>query len=199
LKSAPSQAPRSLSRIRTDTLVGMAFSNLIAFFIIVTSAATLHANHVEIKTSADAATALKPIAGEFAMMLFGAGIAGTGMLALPVLAGSAAYAVAGTFRWRNSLALEVRLAKEFYAIIALATLGGVALGFAPLDPFKALYWSAVINGVAAAPIMVLLVLLASKRSVMREFIAPPVLLGLGWLGAALMFASAFIMLAPVTK
>jgi NRAMP (natural resistance-associated macrophage protein)-like metal ion transporter len=196
LKSAPSQAPRSLSRIRTDTLVGMAFSNLIAFFIMVSSAATLHVNHVEIKTSADAAAALKPIAGEFAAALFGAGIVGTGMLALPVLAGSAAYAVAGTFRWRNSLALEVRLAKEFYAIIALATLGGVALGFAPLDPFKALYWSAVINGVTSVPIMVLLVLLVSRRNVMREFTAPTTLLMLGWLGAVLMFTAALVMFVP---
>ena len=123
----------------------MGVSNVIAFFIVLTAAATLHARHIEVKTSADAAR-LAPIAGRFAYMLFALGIVGTGLLALPVLAGSTAYAAAGTFRWRNSLALKLTLAREFYAVIALATVGGVAITFMHFDPIRALYWSAVING-----------------------------------------------------
>ena len=196
LKVAPQQAPKSLKRIRFDTLIGMALSNMIAYFIIVTTAATLHAHHIDIKTSADAALALKPIAGKFAFALFAAGIIGTGLLALPVLAGSAAYAVAGTFRWRNSLSLNVRLAKQFYAIIALATLGGVALGFAHMDPIKALYWSAVINGVCAVPIMALIVLMVSNHKVMGQFVASRSLRVLGWVGTGFMLVASLTMLIP---
>ncbi|MEQ5844358.1 MULTISPECIES: NRAMP family divalent metal transporter [Paraburkholderia] len=155
LLRAPLHATAQLKRINLDTWVGMAVSNVVAFFIILTTAVTLHAHHVDVKTSADAASALKPIAGEFAFALFSLGIIGTGLLALPVLAGSAAYATAGAMKWRNSLALQVNLAKPFYAVIAVAILGGVLLTFAHFDPIKALYWSAVVNGLAAVPIMVL--------------------------------------------
>jgi len=187
LKKTPSQGPANLNRIRLDTSIGMAFSNLIAFFIILTTAVTLHShNIVDIQTSAQAASALKPIAGEFAFLLFSLGIIGTGLLALPVLAGSAAYAMAGTFRWKNSLALEPQLAKRFYGIIVLATVVGLALDFTSIDPIKALFWSAVINGVTSVPIMVLMMLMASNANIMGKFVIPVPLRVLGWLATGVM-------------
>ncbi|MCY0853793.1 NRAMP family divalent metal transporter [Cupriavidus sp. D39] len=194
LTRMPSQGPANLSRIRMDTSIGMAFSNLIAFFIILTTAVTLHAHHItDIQTSTQAASALKPIAGEFAYLLFSVGISGTGLLALPVLAGSAAYAMAGTFRWKNSLALEPQLAKRFYGIIVLATVVGLALDFTSLDPIKALFWSAVINGVTSVPIMVLMMLMASNTKVMGTFVTPIWLRALGWLSAGVMAAAVIAM------
>jgi NRAMP (natural resistance-associated macrophage protein)-like metal ion transporter len=187
VKEAPEQARHHLRRIQFDTYIGMGFSNLVAFFIMLTTAATLHAKGItSIETSAQAAEALRPIAGDLAFALFAIGIIGTGLLALPVLAGSAAYALAGTFRWRNSLELKPMLAKEFYGIIVLATLGGVALGFTDINPVKALYWSAVINGVISAPIMVVTMLMASNTRVMGRFVIPRWLRVLGWLATALM-------------
>lgn len=186
LLRAPLQANVQLRRINIDTWVGMALSNTVAFFIILSAAATLHAHHVDVKTTADAASALKPIAGEMAFALFSLGIVGTGLLALPVLAGSAAYAMAGAMKWRNSLALQVNLAKQFYAVIAVATLGGVVLTFMHLDPIKALYWSAVINGIAAVPIMALVMLMAGSRAVMGKFALNGVLLWVGWLATVVM-------------
>src|ERR1700682_5367733 len=148
LKQSPSQAPIQLRRINIDTWVGMGLSNSIALFIIIATAATLHQSGVlDIKTSAQAAEALRPIAGPFAFLLFSLGIIGTGLLAIPVLAGSAAYAVADAFRRRCGLNRKLHEARGFYAIVAFATLGGVALTFSPMDPIKALFWSAVINGV----------------------------------------------------
>jgi Mn2+/Fe2+ NRAMP family transporter len=169
----------------------MAMSNGVAFFIILAAAATLHAHRIQITTSADAASALKPIAGSFAFLLFSLGIVGTGLLALPVLAGSAAYAAAGTMNWRNSLALQVNLAKQFYAVIAIAILGGVVLTFANFDPIDALYWSAVVNGLAAVPIMVLVMLMSGRREIMGEFIVTGLLRWVGWIATAVMaFAAA---------
>ncbi|WNC95090.1 Nramp family divalent metal transporter [Paraburkholderia sp. FT54] len=196
LLRAPMQASAQLKRINIDTWVGMAMSNLVAFFIMLSAAATLHAHHVEVKTTADAASALKPIAGEMAFALFSLGIVGTGLLALPVLAGSAAYAAAGAMKWRNSLALQVNLAKQFYAVIAVATLGGVALTFAHFDPIKALYWSAVINGIAAVPIMALVMLMAASREVMGKFALKGLLLWIGWLATAVMGLAAVGMFWP---
>ncbi|MGF6600343.1 Mn2+/Fe2+ NRAMP family transporter [Paraburkholderia sp. GAS448] len=146
------------------------------------------------KTSADAASALKPIAGELAFALFSLGIIGTGLLALPVLAGSAAYATAGTMKWRNSLALRVGLAKPFYAVIAVALLGGVALTFAHFDPIKALYWSAVVNGLTSVPIMALVMLMAGSRKVMGEFAVVGLLRWAGWVATAVMGLAALAML-----
>ncbi|MEZ0606026.1 NRAMP family divalent metal transporter [Paraburkholderia sp. IW21] len=187
LRTAPRQAVANLRRIGSDTRVGMAFSNLIAFFIILTTAATLHAHNVtDIQTSSQAASALKPIAGQFAFLLFSLGIIGTGLLALPVLAGSAAYAMAGAFRWKNSLELAPRLAKRFYGIIVLATLVGLALGFTSIDPIKALFWSAVINGVTSVPIMVLTMKMASHADVMGKFTIPGSLRAVGWLATVVM-------------
>jgi len=136
---------------------------------------------------------LKPIAGEFAFLLFSLGIIGTGLLALPVLAGSAAYAMAGTFRWKNSLALEPQLAKRFYGIIVLATVVGLALDFTSIDPIKALFWSAVINGVTSVPIMVLMMLMASNAKIMGKFVIPVPLRVLGWLATGVMASAAVAM------
>ncbi|MEQ1620963.1 MAG: divalent metal cation transporter [Methylococcales bacterium] len=187
LKDAPDQASANFRRIKVDTVIGMAFSNLVAFFIILTTAVTLHLHGVtEIHTSAQAASALRPIAGEFAFWLFSAGIIGTGLLAIPVLAGSAAYAMAGAFHWRNSLELKPVMAKGFYGIIAISTLIGVGLCFTPIDPIKALYWSAVINGVISVPIMAVMLLMAARPEVMGQFIISFKLKALGWLCTTVM-------------
>jgi len=184
---APAQARPELERIQVDTYIGMGFSNLVAFFIILTAAVTLHAHGVgSIETSAQAAEALRPIAGDFAFMLFATGIIGTGLLAVPVLAGSAAYAMAGSFKWASSLEYKPALAKEFYGVIALATLGGVVLDFSPIDPVRALYWSAVINGVISAPVMVVTMLLASNHNVMGRFVIKGGLKVAGWLATVMM-------------
>ena len=168
----------------------MGLSNLIAFFIVLATAATLHAHHItDIQTSSQAASALRPIAGEFAFLLFSIGIIGTGLLALPVLAGSAAYAMAGTFEWKNSLELEPKLAKRFYGIIILATVVGLSLGFTSIDPIKALFWSAVINGVASVPIMVLVMKMASNPDVMGTFRISGTLRVVGWLATVVMAAA----------
>jgi NRAMP (natural resistance-associated macrophage protein)-like metal ion transporter len=196
LKRAKSRLARAiLLDVDLDTYVGMAFSNLVAFFIVLTTAATLHAHGVaNIESSAQAAAALRPIAGEFAYLLFTLGIVGTGLLAVPVLAGSAAYAMAGTFRWRNSLELKPTAAKKFYGVIALATLMGAALNFVPLDPIKALFWSAVMNGVIAVPVMVVMMLLVSRRDVMGRFVPSRRLRTMGWASTAVMAAAVSAML-----
>jgi NRAMP (natural resistance-associated macrophage protein)-like metal ion transporter len=196
LVDAPEQAPRELARIELDTLVGMGFSNVIALFIVLTTAATLNAHGIkDIQTSSQAAEALRPIAGEFAFVVFALGIVGTGMLAVPVLAGSAAYAIGEAFGWRVGLSQKPGRAKAFYAAIALATLVGALLNFSPLDPIKALFWSAVINGVAAVPIMIMIMILSSRRAVMRQFALGPVLKTFGWLATAVMAAAAVGMFA----
>jgi len=184
---APSQAKVNLKRIKIDTYIGMGFSNLVAFFIILTTAVTLNQHGItDIQTSAQAATALRPIAGDFAFMLFSAGIIGTGMLAIPVLAGSSAYAMAGAFRWKASLERKPMRAKQFYGIIAVSTLIGIALGFTTLDPIKALYWSAVINGVISVPIMVVMMLMATRSEIMGQFVISARLKLLGWLATLMM-------------
>lgn len=195
LKGALAQAARNLRRIKIDTFMGMAFSNIVAFFIMLTTAVTLNAHGItDIQTSAQAATALRPIAGEFAFMLFAAGIVGTGLLAVPVLAGSAAYAMAGAFRWKSSLESKPAAAKEFYSIITASTLVGVALGFTPIDPIKALFWSAVINGVISVPIMVVMMLMAARPDIMGSLVASSRLRAMGWLGTGVMMAAVAAML-----
>jgi len=181
LIEAPNQARANFTRIKIDTMVGMGISNIIAFFIMLTTAVTLNMHGTtDIQSSAQAASALRPIAGEFAFWLFSAGIIGTGMLAVPVLAGSAAYAVAGTFRWKNSMAAKPEANKAFYSIITAATLLGVLICFAPIDPIKALFWSAVVNGVIAVPVMFIMMLMASHKEVMGSFVIHPGLRVLGW-------------------
>ncbi len=196
LKVAPEQAVRNLRRIKIDTYVGMAFSNLISFFIILTAAVTLHAHGLtHVDTSAQAAEALRPLAGPFAFFLFAAGIVGTGLLAVPVLAGSAAYAVAEAFDWRIGLGRRVRQARGFYGILTVASLLGVALNFTPVDPIKALFWSAVINGVIAVPIMVIVMLLSASREVMGDFVVRGALRWLGWAATAVMGIAVLVMIA----
>jgi Mn2+/Fe2+ NRAMP family transporter len=188
---AMAAALRQMARIQLDTLVGMGFSNIIALFIMLTTAATLNAHAAkDIQTSSQAAEALRPIAGDFTFAIFALGIIGTGLLALPVLAGSAAYAIGETMHWRVGLAQRPGRVKAFYGMIAAATFVGAASNFTPLDPFKALFWSAVINGVAAVPIMVMIMLLGSRRKVMRQFTLSPWLKTFGWLTTALTAAAA---------
>jgi NRAMP (natural resistance-associated macrophage protein)-like metal ion transporter len=183
------EVQRHLRRIRIDTIVGMSFSNLIAFFIIVSAAATLNAAGVtDIQTSSQAAEALRPIAGDLTFMLFSLGIIGTGLLAVPVLAGSAAYAIAEAAGWRGSLSLRIDHGegRGFYAIIGAATLGGVILCFLPFDPVRELIWAAVLNGVIAVPIMAVMMLLARRRTVMGEHVIGRRLGTMGWLATAAM-------------
>jgi NRAMP (natural resistance-associated macrophage protein)-like metal ion transporter len=180
-----------LRRIKWDTVIGMSFSNLIAFFIILSTAATLHrAGITDIQTSAQAAEALRPIAGDLTFVLFSLGIIGTGLLAVPVLAGSAAYAVAEAAGWEGSLSLRLEhgQGRGFYGVVAVATLGGVLLCFTPADPVKELFWSAVLNGVIAVPIMVVMMLLATRKAIMGEHVIGPRLRWLGWTATAVMGA-----------
>jgi NRAMP (natural resistance-associated macrophage protein)-like metal ion transporter len=187
LMKAPQQARAHLQRIKIDTLFGMGFSNVVAFFIMLTAAVTLHAHGItNIQTSAQAAEALRPLAGDFAFWLFSAGIIGTGLLAVPVLAGSAAYAVAEAFEWPIGLGLTLSKARGFYVIVIVSTLLGVALNFSAIDPIKALFWSAVINGVIAVPIMVVMMLMAVRRDVMGQFVITRKLKFLGWLATGVM-------------
>ena len=178
------------SRIRADTIVGMAFSNLIALSIIVTAAATLHASgKTDIETSAQAAEALRPIAGPLAEWIFALGIVGTGLLAIPVLAGATAYAVGEGRQWPVGLARKPKEAVAFYGVLALSGGIGIALNFTPINPISALYWSAVVNGVLAVPVMVLLMLMARHRNVMGRFVIGGPLYWLGWLSTAAMTVS----------
>jgi NRAMP (natural resistance-associated macrophage protein)-like metal ion transporter len=200
LKKAPQQAPEQLQRIKIDTYVGMAFSNLIAYFIILTAAATLHAHgKTEINSAAEAAQALRPIAGPLAAFLFSLGVIGTGLLALPVLGGSAAYALGEALKWPVGLERKAKEAKAFYSVLAVATLIGLALNFTKLDPIKALVWAAIINGITAAPVMCFTMLLASRRKVMGEFTLPIYLKILGWAATGIMALAAVGMLLTSGK
>jgi NRAMP (natural resistance-associated macrophage protein)-like metal ion transporter len=186
-KRRPGTAATSTFRtISVDTWVGMFFSNMVAFFIIVTTAATLHTHGItHIDTAAQAAEALRPVGGPFAFALFALGIIGTGLLAVPVLAGSAAYAVADVFKLPGSLELPFNRAIGFYAIVAAATLGGAALAVTNIDPIAMLFWTAVVNGVVAVPIMVAMMIVASSKRD-SKLALPRWLIVLGWLAAALM-------------
>jgi len=191
LLRAPRQAPMEMQRIRIDTYVGMGFSNLVALFIVLTTAATLNAHGItDIQTSSQAAEALRPLAGRFAFTVFALGIIGTGLLALPVLAGSAAYALGEALQWPVGLARRPLQARAFYATIAAATGVGAVLNFSAIDPVKALVWSAVVNGVVAVPVMVMMMLMAVRRDVMGRFVIGPTLRALGWLATAAMAAAA---------
>ena len=187
-------AQREFHRIRADTVVGMAFSNLIALAIMVTAAATLNAaGQTDIQTSAQAAEALRPIAGQFAEVIFALGIIGTGLLAIPVLAGATAYAVGEGRRWPVGLARKPKEAVAFYAVLALSGGLGIALNFTPINPISALYWSAVVNGVLAVPVMVLLMFMSRRRDVMGAYVISGPLYGLGWLSTAAMLLSVVAM------
>ncbi|MBC7579033.1 MAG: divalent metal cation transporter [Tardiphaga sp.] len=194
LIEAPLEATMEFSRIRADTIIGMAFSNVIALSIIITAAATLHANgKIDIESSAQAAEALRPIAGAFAEIVFALGIVGTGLLAIPVLAGSTAYAVGEGRRWTVGLDRKPREAAAFYSVLALSAMIGIALNFTSINPIQALYWSAVVNGVLAVPVMFLLMVMSRRRDVMDEFVIKGPLYWLGWLSTAAMTLSVVAM------
>ena len=194
LRNAPLQAPFQLRRIRIDTYFGMGFSNFVAFSIILAVAATLHAHGItDIQSSEQAAAALRPVAGDLAFLLFTVGIIGTGLLAIPVLAGSAAYAVGEAFGWRVGLERRFVQARNFYLVLAVSILVGLGLNFANINPIKALFWSAVINGVAAGPIMIMTMLMATSQKVMGQFTVGRRQWVLGWLATAVMIASSILM------
>ncbi|MFZ2005958.1 MAG: Nramp family divalent metal transporter [Stellaceae bacterium] len=196
LTEQPSEAHAAFRRIRIDTYLGMALSNVIALFIIITTAATLHAHGVtNVQTSEQAAQALRPIAGEFAYVIFALGILGTGLLAVPVLAGSAAYALAETMQWTSGLDQSPREAKRFYATIVGGTLIGIGINFVHIDPIKALFWTAVINGVVAVPLMIVMMIMTVQPKVMGEFTLPRALWAMGWLCTAVMTIAVVTMFA----
>ena len=196
LKRAPEQGEGALNRIQLDTFVGMGFSNLIALAIMITAAATLHANNVvDIQTSAQAAEALRPIAGSFAETIFAFGVVGTGLLSVPVLAGSAAYAVGEARKWPTGLSRQPMEAKAFYAVICISTIVGMIMNFTPIDPIRALYWSAVINGVVAVPVMAIMMWLAAAPKVLGEFVVTGWVKSLGWVATAVMVVAVIAMLA----
>jgi Mn2+/Fe2+ NRAMP family transporter len=196
LVTKPRQGPDALERIRLDTYVGMAFSNLVALAIIITTAATLHATGVtDIDTSSQAAKALKPVAGAFAFTIFTLGIVGTGLLAVPVLAGSAAYAMGEARQWPTGLARQPKEAVAFYATIALATAVGVLINFSPINPIRALFWSAVINGVTAVPVMSIMMLMVANSKIMGKFKISGPLRIIGWTATVVMAAAAIGMAA----
>lgn len=198
LKQRQGSTDEELSRARTDVLTGMFFSNLVMYFIILTTAATLHTHgKTQIETARQAAEALRPLAGEGAYWLFTLGLIGTGMLGVPVLAGSCAYAIAEAEGWRGSLEDKPRLARRFYAVVGVSMLVGLGLNFAGFNAVAWLFWSAVVNGVLAAPLIVLVVLLTSDRTVMGKRVNPPLLRWLGWITAVVMAAATVGMVATL--
>jgi Mn2+/Fe2+ NRAMP family transporter len=200
LRKKPSQAPQQLRRLKIDTYAGMAVSNAVAFFIMLTAAATLHAHgHTNIQTAAQAATALEPLAGRFAYVLFSVGIIVTGLLAVPVLAGAAAYAVGEAMHWRVGLEIKPSRATKFYVTLGVATLVGLMLNFVHFDPIKALFIAAVVNGVLAAPVMALMMLMSRSRKIMGQFQLPMYLQVMGWAGTAAMFAASVAFLVSSMK
>ncbi len=196
LLAAPDQAPTQIGRIRLDTYVGMGYSNVISLFIIITAAATLNAHGIsDIQTSAQAAEALRPIAGVFTFALFAAGIIGIGLLAIPVLAGSCAYALGEALDWPTGLDRLPLDARAFYGTIVVATLIGVGINFIGLDPVKALFWAAVINGVVAVPLMIVIMIMATAPKVMGQFTLSAGLSFMGWLCTGVMAVAVAIMFA----
>jgi Mn2+/Fe2+ NRAMP family transporter len=196
LKVAPKQEKAQLEPMRSDTYLGMAFSNLIAYFIILDTAAVLHTHGItDIQTTEQAAEALRPLAGELAFLLFSIGIIGTGLIAIPVLAGSSAYALAEALKWPIGLERPLHRAKGFYGVLTVATLLGVALNFTAINPIKALFWSAVINGVAAVPIMVVMMLMTTNKKITGGVRLPAVQKAVGWVATGVMFAVAASLIA----
>ena len=194
-KADPNAAERELKRINIDTLIGMGVSDIISFFVILTAAVTLHqSGHTDIQTSAEAAQALRPIAGQFAFLLFSLGIIGTGFLSIPTLAGSTAYAAAELMNWKGGLERPVPEGKGFYGVIVISMVVALGIIFSPLDPIKALFWSAVLNGVISVPMLGAIMVLASRRDEMGQFIAPIWQRLFGWLATAVMGAGAIGMI-----
>ena len=198
LLQAPLEAPREMHRIRFDTVLGMGYSNVISLFIIISTAATLHVHGITtVATSTEAAEALRPIAGPFAFALFAVGIIGIGLLAVPVLAGSAAYAVGEALLWPVGLARRPLDARAFYATVAIATLCGISINLLDMDPIRALFWCSVLNGIVAVPLMAMIMVMAMQKRVMGSFTLPRPLCALGWLSTAVMAAAVTIMFAEL--
>lgn len=194
LVSDSSAASKELRRIQWDTWSGMFYSDITAYFIILATAVTLHvAGITNIETAAQAASALRPLAGDFAFILFAMGIVGVGLIGVPVLAGSSAYALAEAMGWNEGLEKEVRDARAFYGVIAFSVIAGLLIQYSPVSPMKALFWSSVINGVVAVPLMAVIILLASKRSVMGPYVSGWVTVLLGWIATVVMGVAAVLM------
>ncbi|MEY3833250.1 MAG: hypothetical protein RLZZ130_728 [Pseudomonadota bacterium] len=194
----PKDAGPELKRIRIDTLTGMAFSSIVSLAIVFATAATLHANGIrDIETSAQAAEALRPIAGNFAFALFALGIIGTGLLAVPVLAGSAAYAVTEMFGMAGSLDAKPTKARLFYGTIAVTTLLGVSLQYVGIDPARALYWAAVVNGVLAAPLMVMMMLIVRNPRAMGRLTLGRRATITGWIATGVMAVATIVFFATL--
>jgi Mn2+/Fe2+ NRAMP family transporter len=197
LKGDPGASATELRRIRWDTWSGMLYSDVTSFFIILATAVTLHAAGVrDIETAGQAANALRPLAGDFAFLLFALGILGVGLIGVPVLAGSAAYAMAETMGWKEGLERKATDARGFYGVIAISVLAALVIQYSPISPMKALFWSAVVNGVVAVPLLAVITLLVSKRSVMGAYTASRMLTVLGWLATAMMGVAAAWMFVP---
>jgi Mn2+/Fe2+ NRAMP family transporter len=193
----PQAAAPELRRISWDTWSGMFYSDLTAYFIILATAVTLHvAGITDIETAAQAASALRPLAGDFAFMLFALGIIGVGLIGVPVLAGSSAYALAEAMNWRWGLERRATDARAFYGIISVSVLAGLVIQYSPISPMKALFWSAIINGIVAVPLMVVIILLACNRSVMGQFTANRWIVVLGWIATLVMGGAAVRMFIP---
>lgn len=200
VRIAPKQARAQFMKIRVDTYTGMAVSNSVLFFIMLTAAVTLNAHGItQIDSAEQAARALRPVAGEYAFLLFAVGLIGTGMLAVPTLSGSIGYAMGEAFRWHTGLDYKPYQARRFYGVIVVATLIGTGLNFAGIDPIRALIASAVINGVLSVPLLVLLLRLARNPKVMGKFIIPHRLAAVGWVTAGLMTVSAVLTLADLAR
>ncbi len=197
LISNAKSAGKELRRIRWDTWSGMLYSNLTAYFIILATGVTLNVSGItDINTAAQAASALRPLAGDFAFLLFAIGILGVGLIGVPVLAGSGAYALSEAIGWNSGLENKPKDALGFYSIIAVSVLLGLVIQYTPISPMKALFWSAVINGVIAVPLMVVIIMLVSKKSVMGKFTASRPIIVLGWVAVAVMGAAAIAMFLP---
>ena len=197
LKGDAAAAATELRRIKWDTWSGMFYSDITAFFIMLATAVTLNVSGItNIETAAQAANALRPLAGDFAFMLFALGILGVGLIGVPVLAGSAAYALAEAMGWKWGLERKATDARGFYGVIAVSVLLGLVIQYSPISPMRALFWSAVINGVVAVPLIVVVILLASSKSVMGAYTATRPLIVLGWITAAVMGAAALRMVMP---
>ena len=193
----PGAAPSELRRIQWDTWSGMLYSDLTAYFIILATAVTLNVSGItDIETAAQAASALRPLAGDFAFLLFAVGILGVGLIGVPVLAGSAAYALSEAMGWQSGLERKATDARGFYGVIAVSVLAGLLIQYSPISPMKALFWSAVINGVVAVPLMVVIILIASRKSVMGAFTSSRHIIVLSWIGTGIMGVAAALMLVP---
>jgi NRAMP (natural resistance-associated macrophage protein)-like metal ion transporter len=196
LRDKPS-ARGELRRIRWDTWTGMFYSNITAYFIILATAVTLNVSGItDINTAAEAASALEPLAGKFAFYLFAIGILGVGLIGVPVLAGSGAYALSEAMGWNSGLECKATEARGFYGIIALSVMAGLFIQYTPISPMKALFWSAVINGVIAVPLMAVILLLATKKSIMGDYTASRPIIWLGWIATVVMGVAALCMLIP---